>query len=181
VAYLAHPASASPLRPKAPLKNFVPERSVTALCRVPSRKMEAPAHRPPDPGWGNQSSGDSDANTPSKKIARFIPKRTDARPADANAKSEIHPITVRDSGRAKLCPGQVWREIRTNEASSWPHDHGRSTTIKDRERAFLLDGCSHRQRDWQARGHFRDFCLQIVRRSHAHRHRGARKGPRHVF
>jgi hypothetical protein len=80
VAYLAHPASASPLRPKSPLKDFVPERSVTALCRVPSRKMEAPAHRSPDPGWGNQSSSDSDAaRTRHPKIARFIPKRTDAK------------------------------------------------------------------------------------------------------
>ena len=159
---MARPASASPLRPKSPLRNFVPERSVTALCRVPSRKMEAPAHRPPDAGWGNPSSSDSDANTPAKNRSLHPQADLMQRPANAHAKSEIHPVAIRDSGWAKLCSGQVWREIRTNEASSWPHDHGRPTTIKDRERAFLLDGCSHRQRDWQARGHFRDFCLQIV-------------------
>ena len=116
-----------------------------------------------------------------QKSLASSPSGLTQRPTDANAKSEIHPVTVRDSGRAKLCAGQVWREIRTNEASSWHHDHRRPTKIKDRERAFLLDGCSHRQRDWQARGHFRDFCLQIVPRSYAHCHRGARKGLHHVF
>jgi hypothetical protein len=28
---------------------------------VPSRKMEAPSPRTPDPGWGNQSSSDGEA------------------------------------------------------------------------------------------------------------------------
>jgi hypothetical protein len=49
---------------------------------------------------------------------------------------------------ADLKSGHHNIETRTNETFSWPHDYGGSTEIKDRERAFLLDGCSYSQGNW---------------------------------
>jgi hypothetical protein len=162
---LARPASASPLQLKSSLSKLctgtVGHR--VALCVVP----EDGSPSPPSPGWGNQNTSDGGGREHAiqetlAKIARFIPKRTDAKAINAESKSEIYPVAIRDSRRPKLCAGQIWREIRANETSSWPYDHGRSPKIKNRERAFLLDGCSYSQGDWQERRHLRDFCLQIA-------------------
>jgi hypothetical protein len=44
-----------------------------------------------------------------KQSLALCPSGSTQKPPNANSKSEIHPVTIRDTSLPELCAGHVWR------------------------------------------------------------------------